>query len=104
MDDRELLDRAAKACGELVPEWYGNASYFDGVLSRWNPLVDDGDALRLAGNLDMQVTFEHDASRVLAVADGGKLVWESYNGDCHAAARRAIVRAAAAFASDAEAR
>ena len=46
MNDRELLALAAKASGELTPSWYGNDAYFEGVLSRWNPLEDDGDALR----------------------------------------------------------
>ncbi len=81
MNDKELTELAAKAFGVAA--------------EGFSPLTDDGDALRLAGTLDMQVTFEHDASRVLAVADGGKLVMEQYNGDCHGAARRAIVRAAA---------
>ncbi len=46
MTDRELLELAAKASGVLTASWYGNDAYFDGVLSRWNPLSDDGDALR----------------------------------------------------------
>lgn len=53
MTDRELLELAAKASGELTPSWYGNDAYFEGVLSRWNPLLDDGDALRLAVKLYM---------------------------------------------------
>ena len=43
----ELLKFAAIACGELQGEWIDNASYFEGVLRRWNPLVNDGDAFRL---------------------------------------------------------
>ena len=55
MTDRELLELAAKASGELTASWYGNDAYFDGVLSRWNPLSDDGDALRLAVKLNLSV-------------------------------------------------
>ena len=53
MIDRELLELAAKASGKLTPSWYGNDAYFEGVLCRWNPLLDDGDALRLAVKLYM---------------------------------------------------
>jgi hypothetical protein len=82
MTDRELLELAAKAAGELTPSWYGNDAYFDGVLSRWNPLTDDGDALRLA------VKIKWVPSRV-------EVVGLSMNEDPYAATRRAIVRAAA---------
>ena len=57
MTDRELLELAAKASGELTASWCGNDAYFDGVLSRWNPLEDDGDALRLAVKLELDVSF-----------------------------------------------
>ena len=55
MTDHELLELAAKSCGELTPSWYGNSDYMDGVLSRWNPLTDDGDALRLAVKLTLEI-------------------------------------------------
>lgn len=56
--DRELLRLAGKACGELGPDWFDNDAYFDGVLTRWNPLTDDGDALRLAHALGMQLNLD----------------------------------------------
>ena len=82
MNDKDLLELAAKAAGELTPSWYGNDAYFDGVLSRWNPLDDDGDALQLA------VKIKWVPSRV-------EVVGLSMNEDPYAATRRAIVRAAA---------
>ena len=60
MSDRELLDFAAKAAGI---EWYGyfgddtcECQYLDigpNDVVPWNPLTDDGDALRLAATCHM---------------------------------------------------
>jgi hypothetical protein len=44
MTDRELLEDAAKAAGIEIKHWIGNDPY----SPEWNPLTDDGDALRLA--------------------------------------------------------
>ena len=82
MTDRELLELAAKAAGIEV-----TAVVADGIPNRfgggyWNPLTDDGDALRLAVKIKWvpsRIEFEK-----LAVQD-----------DPYAATRRAIVRAAA---------
>ena len=101
MNDRELLELAAKASGELTPSWYGNDAYFEGVLSRWNPLEDDGDALRLAVRLGLAVRVlekcvfvESDPETLLGQSSVSEL--EMYgNSDHFAATRRAIVRAAA---------
>jgi len=93
--DRELLELAARAAGELTPSWYGNQSYMEGVLSRWNPLTDDGDALRLAVKLGMLVDVT--AFSVTAIVNGTISAQEKHNGDPYAATRRAIVRAAAAI-------
>ncbi len=82
-DDLELLRMAARAIGELPDTWVDSEAYFSGVLSRWNPLTDDGDALRLAvamGNNDGRVCL------LIEAASGH---------DPCASARRAIVRAAA---------
>lgn len=96
MTERELLEYAAKAVG-LVPTGY--VSYFGLVVydpsngtdnNRFNPLKDDGDALRLAVKLNMGVC--QDSSFGHVSADG---LIEDYNGDPYAATRRAIVRAAA---------
>ena len=93
MNDRELLELAAKASGELTPSWYGNDAYFDGVLSRWNPLEDDGDALRLAVGLSLQIRQVHFAAH----AGFPDTFWktELHKDNPYAATRRAIVRAAA---------
>lgn len=91
MNDRELLELAAKASGELTPSWYGNDAYFDGVLSRWNPLEDDGDALRLAVFLFRDIHFWYFEN---SVSVGNELRVACGDDPC-AATRRAIVRAAA---------
>lgn len=100
MTDRELLDLAAKAA-ELRLGWgemdsLGRIGPYvwneDGKTSRWwNPLTDDGDALRLAVKLKLDIGFLNGDVLVLNVAEGG--------GDPYAATRRAIVRAAAAIGS-----
>lgn len=62
--DRELLELAARAAGHtLGPDWdclpsgifINGDDNFSGV--EWNPLTDDGDALRLADSLDFIVDF-----------------------------------------------
>jgi hypothetical protein len=105
MTDRELLEAAAKAAGlELL--WPHDPSTYapvDGVSPRrtdtwdnWNPLTDDGDALRLAVALRMNVF--HAAVRVYAMDEEGDIeAAEGHEKDANAATRRAIVRAAAAI-------
>ena len=106
MSDRELLELAAKAAGEVAGDWIGNPHYMNGVLMRWNPLTDDGDALRLAVKLGMNVLFTPEDVEVIAdqhaKEDGGEMVapwacesWTLKQQDPLAATRRAIVRAAA---------
>jgi len=98
MTDRELLEAAAKAAGLTIGAWsdsYG-AFMYRGVepgKSWWNPLTDDGDALRLAVKLELQLDLRHSfhTVRVYGAAEGR--IDES--GDPYAATRRAIVRAAA---------
>lgn len=102
MTDQKLLELAAKAAGELTPSWYGNDAYFDGVLMRWNPLTNDGDALRLAVKLSISISLQHSKhlfSTVTASARFDEIQCEEeskdYNYCSYAATRRAIVRAAA---------
>ena len=80
MTDRELLELAAKAVGKR---------YVDGESwdedAGWNPLTDDGDALRLAVKLSLLCDDDVQYAPVN--------VWEGQ--DPYAATRRAIVRAAA---------
>lgn len=102
MNDRELLELAAKAAGI---EWYGYAGddqcecrYFDigeNDVVKWNPLTDDGDALRLAVKLEIDVSHYQDAHVVDAFHAEAGTCSVDYNGDPYAATRRAIVRAAA---------
>ena len=95
--DRELLELAAKASGELTASWYGNDAYFDGVLSRWNPLNDDGDALRLAVKLCLEIDVHHTGIAVRTPC-GQKVLISADEVKCgYAATRRAITRAAAAI-------
>ena len=119
MIDRELLEAAAKAAG--IEGVYGLASddfYYqgntEGILTTlpngqsyvWNPLTDDGDALRLAVKLGM--CFGIAPHRValdkisLAIAPGTAEVECLHAGDAYAASRRAIVMAAAEIGRDME--
>ncbi|MNY06750.1 hypothetical protein D3C86_1395210 [compost metagenome] len=94
MSDRELLEAASKAAGmsdRLV--WWELAGCFqvlgDTPAKLWNPLTDDGDALRLAVKLKLDLTFYSQGIHVMA------LDAQPYADDAMAATRRAIVRSAA---------
>ncbi|MND20875.1 hypothetical protein D3C76_47860 [compost metagenome] len=80
MNERELLELAAKAGG--VEGWKVNNG-----MGTWNPLADDGEALRLAADLDLfgAPTYWH----FLALAR------IKNNTNKYANVRLAIVRAAA---------
>ena len=96
MTDRKLLEDAAKAAG--IEVWFdGNGTpWVDGDKYVWNPLADDGDALRLAVKLKIDVAHTNIHSpQVHALADAKVQVWEDSSGDPLAATRRAIVKAAA---------
>ena len=97
MTDKELLELAAKAAG-IEKDWSG--AYFSEKGGIWNPLTDDGDALRLAVKLNLIVCLLTAIERTFiyfpAENIGGKFhVVEQHNDDPYAATRRAIVRAAA---------
>ena len=104
MTDRELLEAAAKAAGIVIVR-----SRLDDPLQRdmlvqnsprnpgqeagaWNPLADDGDALRLAVKLQLFINVD---DRGTYVAGEVPSLREESNDDPCAATRRAIVRAAA---------
>lgn len=57
MTDRELLEMAAKAADEWPLSWRDSPGYMDGILRRWNPLEDDGDAFRLMLNLSLRFEY-----------------------------------------------
>jgi len=114
MGVRELLELAAKtAC--ISGGWGDKIEYHNGAVDLrdvwilegddfvpWNPLTDDGDALRLAVTckIALNPTLVDGLNRDLhESAAGGVNRWtdcrEKHNGDPFAATRRAIVRAAA---------
>lgn len=104
--DRELLELAAKAAGmksrdqwAFDEEWGLKVSHGAPPYEWWNPLADDGDALRLAVQLGMCVTiFMKDHDTMVGYPRGehdGANVIEPHNNDPYVATRRAIVRAAA---------
>ena len=107
MNDRELLEMAAKAAGLEVIGEGANTAYLivqdeDGHSSGWSPLADDGDALRLAVKLEITPSKHDDtvvASRSASWRNGAAhcSLWEPAGDDSYAATRRAIVRAAAAI-------
>jgi hypothetical protein len=110
MTDKELLEYAAKAAGIKIPtkEDYPYA-YIDhhGIhrdiscggdgtrMSHWNPLTDDGDALRLA--VKLRLPFRDGLNGTVETGNerSGRPIWELWGDDPLAATRRAIVRAAA---------
>ncbi len=106
MDDRELLELAARAAGHtLGPDWYclpegifiNGDDRFSGT--EWNPLTDDGDALRLAVKLGIHIRHWVYACEA-EDNDGrstGMIHAREFNSDMGAATRRAIVLAAAAI-------
>lgn len=102
MNDRELLERAARAAGiegELKSGGEGELWLFHfGAHSPWNPLINDGDALRLATTLCMTVNTgpcEASASTIAGALRGFFAKESTIEQPQSAAVRRAIVRAAA---------
>ena len=93
MTDRELLELAAKAA-KYDFEWINDGtSIFPSVNGdEWNPLTDDGDALRLAGKC--MISIIHSEGGVDVVLPNGKRI-EAWGYGRDDATRRAIVRAAA---------
>ena len=107
MTDRELLELAAKAAGISVwTDIDGNHYSANGIGAaeqQWNPLTDDGDALRLAVKLSMNVVVKTLPHAIYVEAYNGQApaVMETLadvrrkDFDPYSATRRAITRAAA---------
>lgn len=97
--DRELMEMAAKAYAdpnisqdsENFIRLIGRDENFGcDVMVQWNPLTNDGDALRLAVKLRMAVSVCQEYTAILDCKTR-----EDHESDPYAATRRAIVRAAA---------
>lgn len=109
MDDMKLLKLAAKAAGIDLPKkpnpWFSYSDTYgfqwmnmDGsrVDKSWNPLNDDGDALRLSAKVKLDVMFFKGFGEVIVESnDASVRCSELYGADTMPATRRAIVRAAA---------
>lgn len=100
--DRELLERAARAAG-IGGAWqtfgYSQEGWLDADGNAWNPLERDGDALRLAVKLDIDVFYQTDDDGRFTSAEGRSFAYVHHGSDPYAATRLAIVRCAAALAS-----
>ena len=102
MTDRKLLELAAKAAGAEFEVSDEEGVYLHqpigGVAGSWNPLNDDGDALRLAVKLEISLAMNQPVGGVEAwYGKNGFFTREKFNDkyDAAIATRRAIVRAAA---------
>ena len=97
MTDKELLELAAKAAGFSSPyEAMQSIGKPVSLYSEWNPLNDDGDALRLAVKLKLQLQIIGLYDDEVGCYDLGEIEhFEKHGDDPYAATRRAIVRAAA---------
>lgn len=119
MTDKELIELAAKAAGygdvwsldEHPDVTYIGPRYAGGTVRYrvWNPLTDDGDALRLAVRLKLSVHLRPKRVEILSWPTPNAPYGfdenadqfskfetvEPYGTDRYAATRRAIVRAAA---------
>lgn len=115
MTDREMLELAAKAaewqlCGyswigenedddecEILESAFVKTHPEQELATKWNPLTDDGDALRLAVKLHMQVSVTTESCRAETLPCLGVRVNDS---DENLATRRAVVMAAAAVGKE----
>jgi hypothetical protein len=102
--NRELLEAAARAAGynveydEIDDRWHieDRPGAHPDTWPRWKPLADDGDALRLA--VILGINLEIGGAGIGDVQAGKRDHWACEwldRADPYAATRRAIVRAAA---------
>jgi len=107
--DKEILELAAKAAS-INLQWMllGPVEIRDNIITEWNPLSSDSDALKLAVLLGITITpypiYANPKHSVIAKKYNSKgyirdkntsEVIEVYNNDPMSATRRAIVRCAA---------
>jgi hypothetical protein len=118
MNDKELLELAAKAAGiEVV--WGDVKTFADGTVvdcsdmlyiktngAYWNPLANNADALRLAVKLGKRdyfgIEIQKGCTQATSFEPWEHCEYEEHNNDPEAATRRAIVRAAAEIRGRAE--
>ena len=97
--DRELLELAAKAAGYKLEKFISAVFPYPTVYTvngqRWNPLTDDGDALRLAVKLGIVIDTTDGVNVQYIVGSVAYPITAYEFDDIYAATRRAIVRAAA---------
>ena len=100
LKDMRLVELAAKAAGYGMARWSddGRGLLLTGVQEPWNPLEDDGDALRLAVKLRLGLEWWKTGVSAESPQHGPSGI-QHFDGDPQAATRRAIVRAAAAMAA-----
>lgn len=106
--DKELLEGAAKAAGHSGFTFINGegAIYLPvpGIVQpyqKWNPLTDDGDALRLAVKLGICFGPNFDGDIAVCFGYDGRNITEPLGADPYAATRRAIVQVAYAIAGEA---
>lgn len=97
MNDRELLELAAKAAGiSFFVDSRGREMQMHGGLmpAPWNPLTDDSDALRLAVRLGLRLDIDPCGTWVIKGKMSFLTPLDAASG-AEAVTRRAITRAAA---------
>lgn len=110
MTDRELLELAAKAAGIVINtsrqaerdalNLQNPVGLWTTTNTNWNPLTDDGNALRLAVKCRIEFYFGDDDGEATyagyyASNNRQRFAIERHADDPYAATRRAVVRAAA---------
>lgn len=109
MTDRELLELAARAVG--IEGHWSEHSFAQGIVTStinsvdtpWNPLRNDGQALRLAVKLGISecepvricIEYQHDGEQAFTCVEHHGEHTQFHSDDPYAATRRAIVRSAA---------
>lgn len=92
---KELIERSARAAGyDPVRVTDDGVVLLRGVAVAWDPANDNGDALRLAVALHMDLHI--DRGHCYAKWARGEAIEDFSDGDTMAATRRAILRAAGA--------
>ena len=95
--DRELLELAARAAFPDCAHLSYPLDWVRDCVGEWDPLTDDGDALRLAVDLSFDLNINPGRIEVFS-GDLDDCVSEPViDGNVRSATRRAIVRAAAAI-------